>query len=275
MKKITAIILCQVLIISSFGFSISGLVINTNNLSDPPYVPSNPTPADGAVDVYYFYPNFEFDGGDPDGPANIFYRFRIDTDPWIWDSSLLGYYFNCGDLHIKISFDYLSQTFDNYNGILEPNTTYYWGIDVTDGDGNYVESPVWNFTTSEKISDPPSKPIIFAPETIVKGVEYEYSFVSTDPNNDDIYYHVIFRNHHDVFDLGPRPSGDKAVLKYTWDYDSDLYLIVKAIDLNTAQSNYARVDIPNSRNKFYDNFFLQKIIEKYMICFKSIENILI
>jgi len=267
MKKIIGIGICLVIIFNSYALVSSGIKISTNNISEPPYIPSNPYPAEGAVDVNYFYPSFAFDGGNPEG-SSIFYVFRYDTDPWVWSSPYRFFRFNSHNERLSISFDDLAQSFDSWNGILEPNTTYYWAIEAEYDEGDNVRGPVWNFTTSEKISDPPKKPQIIAPSTVKKGVEYEYSFVSTDPNTDDIYYHVIFVCHHEVFDLGPRPSGQKATLKYTWNFNFDLDIIVKAIDINTAQSSYSRIEIPVSRSISRQNLLL----EMFNSLFKQFEN---
>lgn len=271
MKKIIGLFICTI-IISSFGIISKGVNTGIKTDNNPPYIPSNPNPANGSTDFYYFYPTFEFDGGDPDPEDGVYYELYIDTDPDIYNNFIAAS--NPVIItRIIFDFDFLSKfRSESYELILQPETVYYWGIIAEDGEGNVAKGPIWTFTTAKKISDPPTKPTISAPPTMRPGGEYELSFVSTDLNNDDIcYYVLIYAGGWREFNLGPRASGEKVVLSYTCNMDiwTHVHIIAKAIDVNNAQSHYTRLKIEVTRNKQTTSSillkFLEKIIQKFPI----------
>lgn len=107
--------------------SCSSLKPSGTEKNDPPDAPSNPVPADGAI-------NQEIDAhltwgwNDVDGDtvkSDIY--FGEATNPPLVDSNRIA---------------------GNYDpGILEYNHTYYWKIIADDGHGNQTAGPIWHFTT--------------------------------------------------------------------------------------------------------------------------------
>jgi hypothetical protein len=108
------------------------LVTSGEGNSDPPNMPANPFPADGAVDQ-----NLDLDlfwtGGDPDG-----------------DVVSYDVYFEAGDPTPDILAN--SQFSTSYNpGTLTYDTLYYWQIIAEDEGGATTSGPVWSFTTQPDV----------------------------------------------------------------------------------------------------------------------------
>ena len=95
----------------------------------PPYPPSNPMPEDGAENQS-IETDISWECSDPEND-NMVYLVYFGKD------TLPGY-----DISVQ-----LETTFDP--GTLEPNTEYFWQIQVYDYEGNFAEGPVWSFTTEE------------------------------------------------------------------------------------------------------------------------------
>jgi hypothetical protein len=98
--------------------------------NNPPNIPSDPDPWNGATDIA-IDTDLSWTGGDPDGGL-VTYDVYFDTNnpplPVVWNQS--------------------GTVYDP--GILALNTTYYWKIIPWDNHGASVEGPIWQFTTSSE-----------------------------------------------------------------------------------------------------------------------------
>ncbi len=89
---------------------------------------------------------------------------------------------------------------------------------------------------------PPNKPEIFGPTTGKKGVEYEYTIVSTDPDGDRIYYFIDWGDGN-TQQVGPYNSGEEVTVSHIWNEKGSYEIKVKAIDEYGAQSDWATLPI--------------------------------
>ncbi len=93
--------------------------------NDPPFVPNNPIPSDGATNVS-IYVSLRWMGGDPDGDLVTYDVYFGTTNPPPQVASNVSEY---------------------EPGILDFNTTYYWKLVAWDEHGAYTEGPIWSFKT--------------------------------------------------------------------------------------------------------------------------------
>jgi hypothetical protein len=106
----------------------------TVELNVPPATPSNPDPADGAVDVSAGA-DLGWDGGDPNTGDTVTYDIYLGTtNPPAYFDTTPSYS--------------SSQTAITYDpGALSSDTPYYWQIVARDGSAATATGPVWSFTT--------------------------------------------------------------------------------------------------------------------------------
>ena len=67
-------------------------------------------------------------------------------------------------------------------------------------------------------------PTIDGPTSGDPGVEYDFTFVTLDPEEDDIWLHIEWGDGNETDWLGPYESGEEAIVSYTWE-EEDIYEI--------------------------------------------------
>ncbi len=172
-----------------------------------PYMPSAPSPADGAIDQS-IDATLSWTGGDPDG-----------------DVVTYDVYFEIGDdtPDVLVSSDQLTTTYDP--GTLIDSSQYYWQVVAEDEHGAVTIGPVWNFTTLTPVNQPPNVPSAPSPAdgAIDKSIESTLSWTGGDPDGDAVTYDVYFEPYDDtpdelVSDNQAATTYDPGTLEITTQY---------------------------------------------------------
>ena len=215
-------------------------IIKSNN---PPYVPSEPIPPDGAHDVPIIL-NLSWDGGDPDPDDMVTYEIYFGDEPNPPYIMLIGPY--------SANWTRLDYSLD----LLECSKTYYWQIVACDNHGSSSDGPIWNFTTYDN-NWPPSAPNIEGLQSVRPGT-YEYKFMAVDPEWDNIYYEIYWGDNHHEDWFGPYESGEEIARNHTYS-DVDTVLIkVRCKDIHGAIGGWGTFEVEISKNRQIFNLpFLQ------------------
>jgi subtilisin family serine protease len=107
------------------------------------------------------------------------------------------------------------------------------------------------------INQPPDKPEIDGPTNGNVGVEYPYTFVSNDPEYDDIYYWIDWGDGCPVVEwIGPYDSDEEVILTHTFSKGGQITIRAQTEDLYGARSDFGSlvIEIPRSRNQ-KSNYF--------------------
>jgi len=185
----------------------------------PPYVPSNPDPANESTNIH-ITTNLSWTGGDPDGdPVKYDIYFGTDPNP------------------PNVETNYTDTTY-NPSG-LTYNTQYYWRIDAWD-DYNYsTTGPIWTFTTTSS-NNPPNKPS--RPSGPANGrtfTSYTYSSSTTDPDGDELYYMFDWDDGRLPDCIGPIDSGQDIIVTHTWTAKGTYNIKVRAMDEHGVESEWS------------------------------------
>jgi len=146
----------------------------TTQPNQPPYPPSNPSPANGAVDVS-ITADLSWTGGDPDGDTvtyTVFFGTSSSPPPVAQNISLT--------------------TYDP--GTLTYYTLYYWRIVAYDSQGASTTGPLWHFTTGELPNEPPYPPSNPIPANGSTGIsiDTDLDWDCSDPDGHTLTYDVYF-----------------------------------------------------------------------------------
>ena len=96
------------------------------------------------------------------------------------------------------------------------------------------------------VNHPPENPIINGSSYGIVGIEYEYSFISTDEDGDDIYYYIDWGDGSYDY-LGPFPSGIPCNASHSWQEAGNYSIKAMAEDIWHAKSDWSifNVEISN------------------------------
>ncbi len=221
--KLIGIIICMILIGS--GLTVSGnislertSILTYNNGSLSGYVYDNlMNPIEGARVRVYFHETFEEDYTDSSG------YYRVSSIPICYCLK------NCTALKVGYSSEWVLLAIDE-------NTTYDFIL---------------------MANHPPDKPTIFGEVEGKIGKEYKYIFNASDPDGDDIWYHICWGDKEIIYIYGPYKSGQPIILSYIWTREGPSAIQCKARDVYDAETDWTYLEVTMSKNKhFIFNFTL-------------------
>lgn len=199
--------------------------------NNPPYVPSNPFPDDGATNVPVNI-TLCWEGGDPDPGDSVTYDVYFGTTiPPPQRTSNQTYTFYKPPYNLTLFM------------------TYYWRIVAWDSQGLSTSGPCWTFTTG--INHPPSAPIIDGPTHGKVGVEYEYTFNSTDGDGHDFCYCVDWGDDSPIEIVCPSNPDGSGVAKanHSWDTEGTYIIRARAKDIYGAVGPWGYLEVTMPKNK--------------------------
>jgi len=139
---------------------------------------------------------------------------------------------------------------DNGDGIGE---TPYKIHGTTDKDNYpFMNQNGWN-------SHAPTKPTINGPASGIKDNKYEYTFCSTDPDEDNVYYWIEWGDGTNTGWVGPFSSGETIKKTHTWSNSGIYTLKAKAKDTNNVESDWSSMTITMPRTKRFNIDFFEKL----------------
>ena len=226
------------------GASTSGPIWSFSTLgNDPPETPSNPNPEDGEIDVD---PEVDLSWVciDPDGDDIIYnIYFGEYSPPPLVASSYHDTIYNPGTM--------------NYD------TTYYWSIDAEDENGFFTDGPIWSFTTVDK--DPPKTPVINGPQVGKTGINYTYTFVSEEPNDDNVFYQINWGDGTIEDWFGPYESDEIVTKHHTWNKKGNYTIMARAKDLHDNIGEWGTFTVTMPRDKAISKSMFLWFLEKFPI----------
>jgi hypothetical protein len=142
---------------------------------------------------------------------------------------------------------------------------YWWGV-------------IWDkdlcFETYGRDNLPPNTPTITGPAEGHYGEPYDYTFITTDMDGDDVYYYIEWGD--DTFEdwIGPYESGEEVIRSHTWDEQGEFTLRAKAKDIFDAESDWGTLEVTMPVNQQVTNSLLQMILERFPYAFPILRQLL-
>ena len=138
---------------------------------------------------------------------------------------------------------------------------------VQDDDLEWSDSVTEILIINNHNNNPPNAPTISGPSSGKININYNYTFNSIDPDGDEIYYHVQWGDTILPIVYGPYLSGEDVILNHSWGEKNTYSIIVKAVDIYDAESDYANheIKIPKNNQFYLFFYFLDWLFEKIPI----------
>ena len=114
----------------------------------------------------------------------------------------------------------------------------------------------------------PQTPVIDGPTTGDAGTPYDFSFNTTDPDGDNLYYYVDWGDNQRSW-FGPYPSGEEATVSHTWSEQGTYTIKAKARDIHGAESDWDYLEVEMPVNQPSTNQQLLKTIFQQPMSFKQ------
>ena len=126
--------------VGSAVYSIKQVQINVEQVNNPPNLPTNPTPQNGAINQL-INPTLSWTGGDPDSGDLVTYDVYLDSSP----------------NPTTKQYSSITSTSCSING-LNYEQQYYWQVVAKDNKDTYTAGPIWTFSTGPQSNNPPNIP---------------------------------------------------------------------------------------------------------------------
>jgi parallel beta-helix repeat protein len=114
------------------------------------------------------------------------------------------------------------------------------------------------------INEIPSTPTIDGPVNCKPGEEYEYTFVVTDPNNDDIFIYVDWGDNTNSNWIGPYESGMEIILQHSWSKKGTFLITARAKDANGYYGSTKTKEIKSPKIDVSFNLLFYRHTEKFL-----------
>jgi outer membrane protein assembly factor BamB len=120
---------------------------------------------------------------------------------------------------------------------------------------------------------PPNTPEINGPTNGKPETTYDFTFVSNEPNGDDVYYYIKWGDGTVEEWIGPFLSGEEVILKHAFPKRQEYTIKAKAKDIYGLESDWGQflINLPRLRSHYYP--ILMRFIDMFPILKFLLKNI--
>ena len=112
-------------------------------------------------------------------------------------------------------------------------------------------------------NEPPGPPTIDGPTSGKPDVEYTYTFVSIDPNDQDVKYYIDWGDGDKGWTEEYYNSGEAIQFSHTWKNKGKYTIISQAMDSQGYKSSYSTLDVRMPRDKIIVNSLFIWFLERF------------
>ncbi|MCK4365422.1 MAG: immune inhibitor A [Thermoplasmatales archaeon] len=191
---------------------------------------------------------------------SLFIRFRYTTDDYTLEE---GFYVD--DISPMVEWNSIttlsdSITSNSYEITGKDNGIYYYRVKGYNSERDWCDfSTLEDMEVEIFLNDPPATPNIVGPPSGQVGQAYEYTFITTDPDGDQVYYYIEWGD-GDIVDWdGPYDSGEELTLAHTWNEEGTFIIKAKAKDIYDYESQFETFEVTMTKSRSLMNLLIQRL----------------
>jgi parallel beta-helix repeat protein len=193
----------------------------------------------------------------------ICYRYYFSDNNTIYHNNFIN--------NTQNAYDEGNNTWDNGY----PSGGNYWDdYNGTDSDGDGIGDTPYDISGDNNkdmyplmypwVNQPPEEPIINGPTQGKPGIDYNYTFLTTDPEEDYIWYYISWGDKEIIYIYGPYSSGEEITLSYNWSEKGTYLISCWVRDIYGAKSNTTTLEVTIPRDKAVtSNILLQRFLDRF------------
>jgi hypothetical protein len=124
----------------------------------------------------------------------------------------------------------------------------------------------WSTPIIVSISSRPTAPQISGPNNGQINTDYDFTFVSTDLEGDDLYYYIEWGDGEVIDWDGPYKSGEEAIFTHQWAKKQSFTIKAMAKDENDVVSDFSTFSVSMPREKT-TSFYLLNFLERFPVLY--------
>ena len=121
------------------------------------------------------------------------------------------------------------------------------------------------------VNNPPLIPEIDGPVTGKPGVKYNFTFSTTDPEDDDLFYYIMWDDGLIEPWVGPFDSGEIVTILHAWKTKGTYIIKAKAKDTTNLESDWVTFDVTILKSKQFIYPFFMKLLEKFQLLLQLLQ----
>jgi len=122
--------------------------------------------------------------------------------------------------------------------------------------------------------DAPDAPNIDGPHGGKAGVEYEYTFKSTSPIDNDVFYYIEWEDGKKEKWIGPHDSGKKITIPHIWDEKGNYTIKARAKDTPNLWGPWSEFEVTIPKNQQTNNALFMRFFKRHSRIFPILINLL-
>jgi hypothetical protein len=147
----------------------------------------------------------------------------------------------------------------------------YYGIETLENEyiiagytGFYLDEimDVWIIKLGDA-NQAPNAPDIDGPTSGKVGKKYDYTFVTSDPENDDISYYIDWGDDQIEEWIGPYESGEEVVISHKYETKGTYTIKAKVKDTSDVESEWGTLEVNIPRTKIIDIPIIELLLQKF------------
>jgi outer membrane protein assembly factor BamB len=135
------------------------------------------------------------------------------------------------------------ETSEEQNPIHEYKAAGNYTVTLTVSDDNQTTASDTTFAIIRESNDPPIIPIIDGETQGFYGESYDYTFITTDIDGDDVYYYIDWGDGDVEEWIGPYNSDEIVTKSHTWDQEDTYTIRAKAKDVFDSESEWGTLEV--------------------------------